>query len=176
MKLQILVIILSSCLYYGQNKNEETKPLLKIEEYVKTTKTLTLDAALEMSERVFSMASKMDKKVSLAILDASGTTVLLLKDDMVGPHNTDAARKKAFTALSTKTPTLLLLRNADKTTETRNLNTVSDLLLLSGGIPIYFKGEIIGSIGVAGGGSPENDDLIARAAAIPEYGITTKIN
>ena len=55
-----------------RSKNEETKPLLKIEDYVKTTKTLTLDAAWEMSERVLSMASKMDKKVSLAILDASG--------------------------------------------------------------------------------------------------------
>lgn len=174
MKLQILIIMLSFCLYSGQNKNEKTKPLVRLEDYVKTTNTLTLNAALEMSQRVMSVASKMDKKVSLAILDASGTAVLVLKDDTVGPHNTDAAKKKAFTALSTKTPTLLLLRNADKTTETRNLNTVSDLLLLSGGIPIYFKEEIIGSVGVAGGGSPENDDLIARAAAIPEYGITTK--
>lgn len=49
-----------------------------------------------------------------------------------------------------------------------------ELLLLSGGMPIWFKGEIIGSVGVAGGGSPENDDLLARAAELSELGITTK--
>ena len=173
MKLQILLIMMSSCLYCGQNKNGKATPQ-RPEDYVKTTHTLTLTAAMEMSGRVMSAASQMDKKISLAILDASGITVLLLKDDKVGPHNTDAAKKKAFTALSAKTPTLLLLRNADKTTETRNLNTVQDLLLLSGGVPVYYKGDIIGSVGVAGGGSPENDDLFARAAAILEYGITTE--
>jgi uncharacterized protein GlcG (DUF336 family) len=50
------------------------------------------------------------------------------------------------------------LRNADSKADTRNLNTIPELLLLSGGTPVYFEGEIIGSVGIAGGGSPENDD------------------
>ena len=116
----------------------------------------------------------MDKKVSIAVLDASGSVVLLLRGDGVGPHNTEAARRKAFTALSTKTSTLVLLRNAAGNPDTENLNTLPELLLLSGGMPIWFKGEIIGSVGVAGGGSPENDDLLARAAELSELGITTK--
>ncbi|WP_317040110.1 MULTISPECIES: heme-binding protein [unclassified Chryseobacterium] len=44
---------------------------------------------------------------------------------------------------------------------------------MSGGTPIWYKGEIIGSVGVSGGGSPENDDWIAQSASIPEIGITT---
>ncbi|MBO6213391.1 heme-binding protein, partial [Algoriella sp.] len=118
-------------------------------------------------------ANSFNKKVSIAILDASGTTILITRGDKVGPHNTEASRRKAFTALSTKTPTLELLRNADANLDTKNLNSLPELLLLSGGVPIWYKGNIIGSIGVSGGGSPENDDLIAKSAAITELGITT---
>lgn len=72
-----------------------------------------------------------------------------------------------------KTSTLDLLRNADLSKDAKNLNTLPELLLLSGGTPIFYKGFVIGSIGVAGGGSPENDEAIAKSCSIAEYGITT---
>jgi len=115
----------------------------------------------------------MEKSVSIAILDASGTTVMLLRGNGVGPHNTEASRRKAYTALSTKTPTLVLMRNAEKNPDTKNLNTLPELLLLSGGVPVWYQNNIIGSVGVSGGGSPENDDLIAKSATITELNITT---
>ena len=111
--------------------------------------------------------------MAVAVLDRAGTIILLIRDDDVGPHNTEAARRKAYTALSAKTSTLELLRNAERSIETKNLTTLPELLLLSGGVPLYFNGKIIGSIGIAGGGSPQNDDLIGRSAAIPEVGIST---
>jgi uncharacterized protein GlcG (DUF336 family) len=46
--------------------------------------------------------------------------------------------------------------------------------LLSGGTPIYYQKEIIGSIGISGGGSAENDDTIAQSVGIAEAGISTK--
>ena len=141
--------------------------------YVVSVNNLTLDAAFELQKQATQIASKWDKNVSVAILDASGTVLLITRGAGVGPHNTEAARRKAFTALSTKTPTLELLRNADANLDTKNLNSLPELLLLSGGVPIWYKGNIIGSIGVSGGGSPENDDLIAKSAAITELGITT---
>lgn len=162
-----------STISYGQNKVETKKPQLSIDSYVKSVDNLTLEAALEITKRVNQTANSLNKNISIAILDASGTTILITRGDQVGPHNTEASRRKAFTALSTKTPTLLLLRNADANPDTKNLNSLPELLLLSGGVPIWFKGNIIGSIGVSGGGSPENDDLIAKSATIPELGITT---
>ncbi len=129
---------------------------------------------MEISKRVTDAATALNKKVSIAILDASGTTILLLRGEGVGPHNTEAARRKAFTSLSTKTATLALMRNATTSTDAQNLNTLPELLLLSGGAPIYYKDNVVGSIGVAGGGSAENDDLLAKSAQITEIGITTK--
>lgn len=135
---------------------------------------LTLDGAIEIAHRSQEAAKKLNKVVTIAVLGSQGETILVLKGDGVGPHNTEAARRKAYTSLSTKTATLLLSRNAKSNPDTNNLATLPELLLLSGGYPLWKEGNIIGSIGVAGGGSPENDDLIASSAEIIEAGITTK--
>ena len=50
-----------------------------------------------------------------AIVDRGGNLVALQRDDNVGPHNTLAAQRKAYTALSTKTPTRLLAERARNT-------------------------------------------------------------
>ena len=168
----IFLFLLIANVSIGQDTLETRKSELSINNYVKTVSNLTLDAAFDINKRVTKTAALLDKKVSIAILDASGTIILITRADGVGPHNTEAARRKAYTALSTKTATLALLRNAEKNPDTKNLNTLPELLLLSGGIPIWYNGNIIGSIGVAGGGSPENDDSIAKSAAITELGIT----
>lgn len=140
--------------------------------YLAPAEQLTLRAALAMAERVRAKAATLDKHVSVAVVDASGQLVLLTRGDGVGPHNTEAARRKAYTALSTKTATLLLGRNARTNPDTQNLNTLPELLLLGGGVPLWHNGRVVGGVGVAGGGSPENDDLLGRAAALPEAGIT----
>lgn len=173
MKNIVILITLITTLSFGQNTSDSKKLLLPVDTYVKSVDNLTLEAAFELTKRVTKIASSLDKKVSIAILDASGTTILITRGDGVGPHNTEAARRKAFTALSTKTPTLLLLRNAESNPDTKNLNTLPELLLLSGGAPIWYKGSVIGSVGVAGGGSAENDDMLAKSASMPEIGITT---
>ena len=66
------------------------------------------------------------------------------------------------------------MRSAALNNDSKNLNTLPELLLLSGGAPLWYKGNVIGSIGIAGGGSAENDDLIARYVGFPEMGISTK--
>lgn len=131
-----------------------------------TTKSTSLNqfGALEIAKQVNIEANKLGKNVSIAVLDASGTVILLLKGDNVGPHNTEASRRKAFTALSTKTASLELMKKAEASQDSKNLNTIAELLLLGGGVPIWNEGELIGSVGVSGGGGGENDNFIAVTA------------
>ncbi|AYF48861.1 heme-binding protein [Pseudomonas fluorescens] len=99
-----------------------------------------------------------------AIVDRGGNLVALQRDDNVGPHNTLAAQRKAYTALSTKTPTRLLAERARSTPDAENLNTLHELLLLGGGVPLLFEGQVIGAIGVAGAGGAATDEGCALAA------------
>lgn len=136
--------------------------------------SLSLQGAKEVASRMEEASKKLNKTISLAVVGASGETLLLYKGDNVGPHNTEAARRKAYTSLSTKTSTLELMRKASSNSDTKNLAELPELLLLSGGMPLWSNGVVVGAVGVAGGGSVDNDDAIARAAAIIDKGITTK--
>lgn len=101
----------------------------------------------------------------MAVVDASDQTLLLTRSPAVGPHNLEAARRKAFTAWSTRQPTLTLGRQARSQPDTAALQYLPELLLLVGGVPLKHGDTVVGAVGVAGGGGPENDDACARAAA-----------
>lgn len=100
--LGLSILLLTITFGYAQNKKGATADL----KYIVPINNLTLDAAFELQKQAAELASKYGKKVSVAILDASGTPILITRGAGVGPHNTEAARRKAFTSLSTKTPTL----------------------------------------------------------------------
>jgi len=136
-------------------------PVLPIDQFFTTNTQLTLKAAYALTEIARNKANSLGKQVSIAILDQSGITILISRGDQVGPHNTEAARRKAYTALSTKTATLALARKARQEHDSENLAYLPELLLLGGGVPLWYDNKIIGSIGVAGGGGAENDHLIA---------------
>lgn len=170
----LLLVVAFIPILVSEQQNSIPKEISNLNQnYIKSNDNLTLDAAQVLTNRAMKKALELDKKVSIAVLDASGNIILITRGDNVGIHNTEAARRKAYTALSTKTPTLELLEKANTNPLIKNLNTLPELLLLSGGSPIWYKGNVVGSIGVAGGGSPENDDVIAKSASIVENGITT---
>ena len=54
------------------------------------------------------------------------------------------------------------MNNAAKSTDAQNRNTLPELLMLGGGIPNSKDGDLIGSIGIFGGGSGEYDHNIAK--------------
>ena len=135
---------------------------------------LSLKGAIEVAKNAQAVANKLNKNVTIAVVGSQGETILVFKGDGVGPHNTEAARRKAYTSLSTKIPTLQLLRNVKKNPDTLNLAELPELLLLSGGHPIWKNGVVIGAIGIAGGGSPENDDLIAAQAGVSLESVWSK--
>lgn len=131
---------------------------------VDKTYDLNQTGALKLAEQARLEAQKLDKNVSVAVLNNSGVTILLLKGDNVGPHNTEASRRKAYTALSTKTPSFELMQKAAADATAQNLNTLPELLLLGGGVPIYKDGALVGSIGVSGAGGGQTDHNVAQKA------------
>ena len=152
--LSFLLLFLFSQLGFTQNT----------ENYISKTSSLNQTGSLELLKQANNAAQQMNRNVTVAVLDASGATILLAKNDSVGVHNTEASRRKAFTAVSTKSTSYQLMHNAALNKDANNLNTLPELLLLGGGVPVWDNQNLIGAIGVSGGGSGENDDAIAKQA------------
>lgn len=125
---------------------------------------LSLDTANSLAGAAIAACRAEGRAIVVSIVDRGGNLVAVQRADGVGPHNIEASRRKAYTALSTRSATLELARNAAATPDARNLATLPELLLLGGGVPLRIQDEVVGAIGVAGGGGAANDHACAVAA------------
>lgn len=129
-----------------------------------TQRSVSLEMANVLADAALVSCRAMSRDAVAAIVDRGGNLIALQRADNIGPHNTRAAERKAFTALSTKTSTSALAERAATDPGSRNLAHVPELLLLGGGLPIVHAGEVIGGIGVAGSGGSVSDEQCASAA------------
>src|SRR5260370_25358391 len=103
--------------------------------------------------------------VSAAVHDTAGHPVALARGkSWHGPY---MAMGKARLASAFRKPTAALMEQwKDRPLFPQSLTTVlpGEITLNPGGYPIFENGEFIGAIGV-GGGSPAQDDAVARLAS-----------
>ncbi|WP_370869528.1 heme-binding protein [Pseudomonas sp.] len=125
---------------------------------------VTLTMANQLLEATLAACHAEGRTGVAAVVDRGGNLVAVQRDDNVGPHNTLAAQRKAYTALSTKTATGLLAERARSNPDAENLNTLDELLLLGGGVPLRIGDQVIGAIGVAGAGGAQIDEGCALKA------------
>ncbi|WP_406159337.1 heme-binding protein [Streptomyces sp. NBC_01005] len=124
------------------------------------TTHLTVAAATKAARATLDAAKKENQRVSVAVVDRNGNTVVTLRGDGAGPQSYDAAQKKAFTAVSWNAPTSEL---AKRLTDAPTLKDIPGTLFLAGGAPVQAGGAPIAGIGVAGAPSGDLDEKFAQA-------------
>ncbi|MBM4384441.1 MAG: heme-binding protein [Deltaproteobacteria bacterium] len=127
-----------------------------------TKPVLTLDAARRVAHAAEEEAKRRGLGVVVAVMDDSGTLVVLERLDDTQIASVDVAIAKARTAAIFRRPSGVF---EDQVKNGR----VAALALpgaaaLRGGVPLSHQGRVIGSIGVSGD-SPTVDEEIALAGA-----------
>ncbi|TXS49351.1 heme-binding protein [Streptomyces sp. uw30] len=129
-----------------------------------TTSThLTIDAATEAARAALDAAEKENQRVTVAVVDRNGNTVVTLRGDGAGPQSYESAERKAFTAVSWNAPTSQL---TERLQQTPNLKDIPGTLFLAGGVPVTAGNAPIAGIGVAGAPSGALDEKFAQAGAL----------
>ncbi|MFE6164909.1 heme-binding protein [Streptomyces sp. NPDC056486] len=121
---------------------------------------LNIDAATKAAKATLDAAEKENQRVSVAVVDRNGNTIVTLRGDGAGPQSYESAEKKAYTAVSWNAPTSELSKNLEKTP---NLKDIPGTLFLAGGAPVTAKGAPVAGIGVAGAPSGDLDEKFAKA-------------
>ncbi|HZF90595.1 heme-binding protein [Streptomyces sp.] len=121
---------------------------------------LTIDAAVEGARAALDAAEKDGRRVTVAVVDRNGNTLVTLRGDGAGPQSYESAEKKAYTAVAWNAPTSEL---AERLAQTPNLKDIPGTLFLAGGAPVTAKGAPVAGIGVAGAPSGDLDEKYARA-------------
>lgn len=126
-----------------------------------TTSThLTVDAATRAAQAALQAAEKENQKVTVAVVDRNGNTIVTLRGDGAGPQSYESAQRKAYTAVSWNAPTSVL---AGRLAQTPNLKDIPGTLFLAGAAPVQSGGAPVAGIGVAGAPSGDLDEKFAKA-------------
>lgn len=121
---------------------------------------LNVAAASKAAEAALDAAKKENQRVTVAVVDRNGNTIVTLRGDGAGPQSYESAERKAYTAVSWNAPTSEL---AKRLTQTPNLKDIPGTLFLAGGAPVTAKGAPVAGIGVAGAPSGDLDEKFAKA-------------
>ncbi|MFC9821718.1 heme-binding protein [Streptomyces erythrochromogenes] len=125
-----------------------------------TTTHLTVDAATRAAQAALRAAAAENQKVTVAVVDRNGNTIVTLRGDGAGPQSYESAQRKAFTAVSWNAPTSVLV---GRLAQTPNLKDIPGTLFLGGGTPVQANGAPVAGIGVAGAPSGDLDEKFAKA-------------
>lgn len=135
-----------------------------ISQELPTAPYLPLELAQKAANAAMAKCVADGQRVSVAVVDRSGSSKVLLKADGSGPHTVGSSTGKAFTSASMGRDTLGL---ANFLKDHRELDGLRDmdprLVILGGGLPIRINGALIGGIGVGGAPSGKIDEDCARA-------------
>lgn len=126
--------------------------------------TITLAAAQALIAAGMAKAQEINVPMSIVIVDESGVMKAFARMDGNSLASVELVQEKAFTAAAFRTPTHILAdRNKDDPTRIASFTAAPHVTLLGGGYPIAKGNVVVGGIG-AGGGTPEQDRMVAEAA------------
>ena len=130
--------------------------------------TISADAALEALHAALKQCRADGQKVSVTVVDAAGRVKASLRDDGAAPHTAEHSMRKAYTALSYKTPSAEYGKRAREAKGVAiGPQLLPNITTAAGGVPIRVNDVVVGAIGVSGtpssAGGGEHDAKCAAA-------------
>lgn len=131
---------------------------------------MTPETALKAAQAALRKCRGDGYQVTVAVVDRSGVTQVVLRDRFAGPHTVRMAVDKAWTAVSFRTDTAQLAKASQPGSPQSGIRHRPRVAAVAGGHLIEGAGALLGGIGVSGAPGGDGDEVCARAgiAAIQE--------
>jgi uncharacterized protein GlcG (DUF336 family) len=125
--------------------------------------TVTLEAALVAAQAALKECQRRGATVAVSVVDRSGVPLVTLRDALAGMHTPETAQRKAWTAVSFKTPTTELVGSTAYNTSSAGVRHLPQVAMIGGGLLLQSAGSLVGAIAVSGAPSGDLDDACAKA-------------
>jgi uncharacterized protein GlcG (DUF336 family) len=124
-------------------------------------RSISLNAALELATTSLERCRADGYKVTITVLNRHARPAVVLSDDGVNPHTIENSLRKAYTAFSTRSPSVELGKRAQP--GLAGFMQLDKISPLEGGLPIFAGKELVGAIGISGAPGGEKDTACAQA-------------
>lgn len=123
---------------------------------------MNLSKAILLTEKIKEKAERMGVSAVVAISNEAGRpiTVQCMDDSYIASY--DVAVNKSYTVVALKMSTLELKELSQPGCSLYGIQFTNDgkIITFGGGVPLFYKGRLIGGLGVSGG-TEEQDSLLA---------------
>ena len=128
----------------------------KVESPMRMKPALTQEDVGVMVAACHAKEKELGRAGTIAVVDFGGSLLFLPRPDTQSPNSVDVAIKKAQTAAYRERPSSNL---ESRVKDRPGWLMFPNGLAMSGGIPIFYKGECIGGLAVSG--IAEDDEIVA---------------
>lgn len=132
---------------------------------VVTQRILSLAAARKIAEAALAECASRGFRTSVAVVDRSGNTLVVLRHELAHPVTVEMALSKAHTAVVFRGSTVDFQRDTANDPARLPQRDVPGVLALGGGVPLYSAGEILGAVASSGSSQPTDDECAKAGAA-----------
>lgn len=130
---------------------------------------ISLNTAKALLEAAVKQAVTMKITENIAIVDEGGNLIAFHRMDNGKIAGIDIAINKAWTSVALQVATANLANTAQPGSPSYGINTTNQgkVVILGGGIPLFYKNKIVGGIGVSGATSAQ--DIEVAGAAVQTF-------
>ncbi len=132
-------------------------------------KDLSYAMALDIATGTLEACKARSYPVSVVVVDRGGAVVVSLKADGAGPHTTENARRKAYTALTFKMTTKAFIEEMKTRPVRREQTTLPGVIAIDGGVPIKVGKDVIGGVGASGSPGVDEECVNAGLDKVKQY-------
>jgi uncharacterized protein GlcG (DUF336 family) len=125
-------------------------------------RNVSLPLAKTIAEAAMAACAEKGYHTAVAVVDRAGQILVLLRDERSAPQVVEMARRKAYTARMFRSTTMDFQKRTADNPAYAGQRMLTDILPLSGGVPIKVGDDTIGAVGSAGS-TLEQDDACAKA-------------
>jgi len=125
-----------------------------------TEHSISLNTALELATASLERCRADGFKVTITVLNRHARTAVVLSDDGVNPHTIENSMRKAYTAFTTRSPSVEMGKRPQPGLS--GFLLLEKVTTLEGGLPIFAGKELVGSVGISGAPGGEKDAACAQ--------------
>jgi uncharacterized protein GlcG (DUF336 family) len=125
-------------------------------------KTIGTALARDIADKTVAACTAKGYSVTAVVVDRSGQDIAVLRSQFAAVQTITIAGGKARGAIMAGTPTSEL--RTSRPALAANLNHLSDVMMMDGGLPINAAGVRIGAVGVSGAPGGDIDEACAQEA------------
>ena len=125
-----------------------------------TQRGLSVNAAIELAQAALERCRADGYKVTITVLNHHATTSVVLSDDGVNPHTVENSLRKAYTAFTTRTPTVEMAKRQQPALS--GFMLLDKISPLDGALPIFAGKDLVGAVGISGAPGGDKDSACAK--------------